>query len=197
MNSFFNYSFFLTVLIFLLFFSSELNAQNISKNDSIVPKQEVKLDIFQLIVLPGIEIAYERFIDNYSSWGVNGFINFDFDGSQAYRYENFEISPFYRFYFNRKKTPNAGFFVQPFLSLIQGNYNTYNYDYNYDYSTGERNFFGLSAGALIGKKWVNQKNYIFEINGGIGRLITKEEENRYYYDSTAYPRINFAIGKRF
>lgn len=197
MNTFFNRLSSPYLLCFFLFFSVALSAQNSLEKDSIKPKNEFKLDIFQLIVLPGIEIVYERFIDNYSSWGVNGFINFDFDGSQAYRYENFEISPFYRFYFNRKKTPNAGFFVQPFLSLTQGNYNTYNYDYNYDYSTGERNFFGLSAGALIGKKWVNQKNYIFEINGGIGRLITKEEENRYYYDSTAYPRINFAIGKRF
>ena len=58
----------------------------------------------------------------------------------------------------------------------------------------ERNFFGLAAGALIGKKWINQKNYTFEITAGIGRLLTKEEEEGYYMDSTAYPRINFAIG---
>ena len=65
-------------------------------------KHEMRLDIFQLVVLPGIEITYERFIDDYSSWGVNGFVNFDFDDSQAYRYENFELSTFYRFYFSKK-----------------------------------------------------------------------------------------------
>ena len=93
-----------------------------------------------------------------------------------------------------------GFFVQPFISLTQGEYDTYRYDYNddfYDHSYIERNFFGLAAGALIGRKWVNQKNYVFEISAGVGRLIVKEDEHNYYSDSTAYPRINFAIGKRF
>ena len=200
MNSFFNHSISLFVLIFFLFFTNELVAQSTTSTDSIVPKQEVKLDIFQLIVLPGIEIIYECFIDDYSSWGINGFINFDFDASQAYRFENFEISPFYRFYFSRKKTPNVGFFVQPFISLTQGEYDTYRYDHNneyYDYHYTERNFFGLAAVALIGRKWVNQKNYAFEISAGIGRLIAKEEKNNYFYHSTAYPRINFATGKRF
>ena len=200
MNSFFNYRISLFTLFLFLFFTPELKAQNSTLTDSIAPKQEVKLDIFQLIVLPGIEVVYERFIDDYSSWGINGFINFDFDASQAYRFENFEISPFYRFYFSKKKTPNMGFFVQPFISLTQGEYDTYSYDYIddfYDHSYIERNFFGLAAGALIGRKWVNQKNYVFEISAGVGRLIAKEDEHNYFYDSTAYPRINFAIGKRF
>ena len=47
-------------------------------------------------------------------------MNFDFDDSQAYRYENFELSTFYRFYF-KKNMRNAGFFVQPFVSLTQEN----------------------------------------------------------------------------
>lgn len=48
-----------------------------------------------------------------------------------------------------------GFFVQPFISLTQGEYDTYRYDYNddfYDHNYIERNFFGLVAGALIGRK---------------------------------------------
>ena len=161
----------------------------------------MRLDIFQLVVLPGIEITYERFIDDYSSWGVNGFVNFDFDDSQAYRYENFELSPYYRFYFSKKNIRNAGFFVQPFMSLIQGEYPTYRNYYFDDIIDGsgivDRNFFGLAAGALIGKKWINLKNYTFEITAGVGRLLTKEEQNGDFIDSTAYPRINFAIGKRF
>lgn len=201
MNTFFNRLSSPYLLCFFLFFSVALSAQNSLETDSIQPKNELKLDIFQLIVLPGIEITYERFIDDYSSWGVTGFVNFDFDGSQAYRYENFEISPFYRFYFNKKNSSNAGFFVQPFLSLTQGEYDTYRNYYYDDIIDGngmnERNFFGLAAGALIGKKWINQKNYTFEITAGIGRLLTKEEEEGYYMDSTAYPRINFAIGKQF
>ena len=200
MNSFFNQL--ICYLSFSCFFTfSIVHAQNEIPIDSINPTHEFKLDIFQLIILPGIEITYERYIDDYSSWGVNGFINFDFDGSQAYRYENFEISPFYRFYFNKKSSGNSGFFVQPFMSLIQGEYDTYRIDYGDSFFNGDinerRNFFGLAAGALIGKKWINQKNYTFEMTGGIGRLLTKEENKGNYIDTTAYPRINFAIGKRF
>ena len=199
MNSFFNQ---LICFLFLssFFTFSTVNAQNQIAIDSIKPTHEFKLDIFQLIILPGIEITYERFIDNYSSWGVNGFVNFDFDGSQAYRYENFEVSPFYRLYFNKKNSSNAGFFVQPFMSLVQGKYDTYRVYYNdiIDVDLNEeRHFFGLAAGALIGKKWINQKNYTFEMTGGIGRLLTKEEDKGTYIDTTAYPRISFSIGKRF
>ena len=96
-------------------FTSELTAQNSTLTDSIAPKQEVKLDIFQLIVLPGIEVVYERFIDDYSSWGINGFINFDYDASQAYRFENFEISPFLPIYFSKEKDTKYGLLVQPFI----------------------------------------------------------------------------------
>ena len=40
-------------------------------------RQEIHVDLFQLIFLPGIEVSYERFIDPQSSWGISGFINFD------------------------------------------------------------------------------------------------------------------------
>ena len=72
MNSFFNHRISLFAFVFFLFFTSELTAQRSTSSDSIAPKQEVKLDIFQLIVLPGIEVVYERFIDDYSSWGIMG-----------------------------------------------------------------------------------------------------------------------------
>lgn len=200
MNTFFNRVFCFQSISFLLVFSS-LHAQSEVEIEPLPSKHELRLDIFQLVVLPGIEITYERFIDDYSSWGVNGFVNFDFDDSQAYRYENFELSPYYRFYFSKKNIRNAGFFVQPFMSLTQGEYPTYRNYYFDDIIDGsgnvDRNFFGLAAGALIGKKWINLKNYTFEITAGVGRLLTKEEQNGDFIDSTAYPRINFAIGKRF
>ena len=87
------------------------------------------------------------------------------------------------------------------MSLTQGEYPTYRNYYFDEIIDGsgnvDRNFFGLAAGALIGKKWINLKNYTFEITAGVGRLLTKEEQNGDFIDSTAYPRINFAIGKRF
>jgi hypothetical protein len=80
-------------LVLTILFSININAQKREATDSLNTKQEVRLDLFQLIVLPGIDVSYERFIDNLSSWGVTAFINFDNEFSEAYRFEYFEISP--------------------------------------------------------------------------------------------------------
>ena len=63
-----NFSF----LLLSFFFSLGINAQNQEAKDSLTAKQEIRLDIFQLIVLPGIDVSYERFIDDLSSWGGDG-----------------------------------------------------------------------------------------------------------------------------
>lgn len=188
-----------TFLILSILFSININAQKREATDSLNTKQEIRLDLFQLIVLPGIDVSYERFIDDLSSWGVTAFINFDNEFSEAYRFEYFEISPYYRLYFKSKNAKNSGFFVQPFLSLTSGEYDYYAIDYPYDSSnnSGVKDFFGLAGGALIGRKWVNQKKYTFEIHAGVGRYFAFEKTNNAYREGTAYPRINFAIGKRF
>lgn len=195
MNTLFNLLPVKKLLFFCLMFSGMfyVNGQEERSKDSIQPKHEIRLDIFQLIVLPGIDLAYEHFIDDVSSWGVSAFFNFDRSYYEGYRFESFEISPYYRLYFRANKAPNSGFFVQPFLSVTEGVYDLYseNYD-NYD----EANFFGLAGGALIGRKWVNRKNYSFEIHLGVGRFFVFEKGSA-YQEGTAYPRINFAIGKRF
>lgn len=170
-----------------------VNGQEEQSKDSIQPKHEIRLDIFQLIVLPGIDLAYEHFIDDVSCWGVSAFFNFDRSYYEGYRFESFEISPYYRLYFRAKKEHNSGFFVQTFLSLTEGVYDLYSENYN---SYNEANFFGLAGGALIGRKWVNRKNYSFEIHAGVGRFFIFEKGSA-YQEGTAYPRINFAIGKRF
>ena len=102
-------------------------------------------------------------------------------------------------YFKSKNTNNSGFFVQPFLSLTSGEYDYYPIDYTFESSnnSGLKDFFGLAGGALIGRKWVNQKKYTFEIHAGVGRYFAFEKNNNGYLEGTAYPRINFAIDKRF
>ena len=183
----------LSFFLVTFFALGNLSAQEEQPKDSVQAKHEVRLDIFQLIVLPGIELSYEHYIDDVSSWGVSTFFNFDRSYSEGYRFESFEISPYYRLYFRAKKNHNSGFFVQPFLSITEGVYDLYSE--NYDYYE-EADFFGLAGGALIGRKWVNRKNYSFEIHAGVGRFFVFEEGNT-FQEGTAYPRINFAIGKRF
>ncbi len=91
-----------SVLIACLFFGLAYG-QNTASKDSLNPTYEVRLDIFQLVILPGIELSYERFIDDLSSWGVTGFYNFDSEFYEGYRFENFEISPITECIFVKKK----------------------------------------------------------------------------------------------
>ena len=40
-------------------------------------QQEIKLDIFDALVLKTIEISYEKYIDETSSFGISALINFE------------------------------------------------------------------------------------------------------------------------
>ena len=204
MNTFFNQinSSNFSFILLSFFFCWNINAQSRSTKDSLTSKHEIRLDIFQLIVLPGIDVSYEHYIDDLSSWGITGFINFDSEFSEAYRFQHFEISPYYRLYFKSKKANNSGFFVQPFLSLTSGEYDHYIEDYNIDAlinntDSGVKDFFGLAGGAVIGRKWVNQKRYTFEIHAGVGRYFAFESKGNAYRDGTAYPRINLLLEEGF
>jgi hypothetical protein len=126
MNTFLNPTSIRKKILCVFVFSSVclLQAQKSQPLDSIQPKHEVRLDIFQLIVLPGIDVSYENYIDELSSWGVTAFLNLDSFYLEGYRFERFEI------------------------------------------------------------------------HAGVGRYFAFDEGNA-YQEGTAYPRINFSIGKRF
>ena len=78
--------------------------------------------------MPGLDVSYERFVDDISSWGISGFLNFDPNFNEGYRYQNFELSLYYRLYFSPKTPSNKGFFAQPIFSLTQGEMEDYDYD---------------------------------------------------------------------
>ncbi|MDA0843682.1 MAG: hypothetical protein O3C07_03055, partial [Bacteroidetes bacterium] len=48
----------------------------------------------------------------------------------------------------------------------------------------------FAIGMMLGKKWVNQSNFTFELGVGFGRYLTQN-------DNDAYPRLNLSVGKRF
>ena len=171
------------------------NNTNSEKLDETAPLNafELKLNAFELLVSPAIGIHTEKYLNQFSSVGAYLYFNFNRDDS-SFRYETFEISPFYRQYFgNRKKNTGAGFFTEIFASFL----NVQEYDYRYyDYYVYpgydiERSTQGTAAmGITIGHKWINPGNFTFEIHAGAGRYLSDT-----YYD--AYPRIGFLLGKRF
>ena len=183
----------LTFLFVLLIITLSYGQQNFDpEQDSPLPKNELKLNMLELLVMPAIGITYERFINDHSSYGIYGFVSFDTD--TGYRYEKFELAPFYRIYLQSKKNAsNKGFYAELFAGINGGEAEFYDY---YDRPIFDRGslisqeYIGVSLGLDLGYKFVNYNNYSVEVFAGAGRFL-----NEQYID--AYPRVGVSIGKRF
>jgi len=124
-----------------------------------------------------------------------GFGDNDFIG---YTEQQFSISPYYRFYFNKSQEYGAkGMFVEGFADFYSGrSYNFYNYTIdpygNYYYYDRKENYFDVAAGFALGWKWVNTIGFVFEIKAGYGRNLIKENP-----DAAGVFRGDFSLGYRF
>lgn len=164
-------------------------------NDTIsIKNNEIKINAFEILISPAIGITYERIINKHSSFGVYGFINFSKDDF-PYRYEKFELAPFYRQYFgNKQKNYGNGFFTEIFTAVTSVD-EADDYFLIDIYSSPNRiqstNNISFAMGLSIGYKWVNSGDFVFEIFTGAGRYLISSISN------SAYPRIGFMLGKRF
>ena len=160
-------------------------------------KNELKINAFDLLVNPAIGINYERSINKHSSYGVYGFINFQNNSYNMYRYENFEIAPFYRQYFgDNTKINGSGYFTEFFAAITSVDfyegfyYDSYYGEKKYLIEYTESNIAAFAMGILIGYKWINLGNFTFEMHLGAGRYLSNTPADN------AYPRLGFMIGKR-
>lgn len=157
---------------------------------AVLEKNEIRLNALDLIVHPALSLSYERLVNHTNGYGVSIFANF---GDDDTTYQNFAITPYYRFYFlNRKDYGASGMFVEAFSSFSSVNFN----DYWYGDEVKSENEFQFSMGIGLGKKWVNSNGFTFEILAGVGRyFINRDKEN--YSQPEAHGRIGLSIGKRF
>ena len=171
---------------------SQVDPEVIAPHSSSDLKQEIKVNILDLLIVPAIGITYERYINPYSSYGIYGFVNFN-HYDDDYRYEKIEFAPFYRIYFQKKKKEsNKGLFTELFSGINLGKVEYYWYqdDIYEPASLYSQEYLGIAMGATLGYKFDNFNNFTFEISLGAGRYLNKQEVE-------AYPRVNFSIGKRF
>ena len=170
-------------------------------------KNEIKIDVLDILFQPALSISYERIIDSYSSFGGDVFINFNNNALEFNWSDRFSISPFYRFYFlNKKDFGGAGFFAELFSKFSFGEH-TVEYLYDDHIELSEESTFDIAFGIGVGKKWINKKGITFEIMVGVGRFLLLESTtedlpfgaDEVYYDSR--PEGTFkggiSIGKRF
>ena len=210
-------------LLFCITSYSQNDVQNVKviKDDSQVKelinslgKNEVKLDVIDILSQPALNVSYERILDSYSSFGGDIFINFNDNSSSVSLSDRFSISPFYRFYFlNKQDFGGAGFFVELFskFSLIEDTIEYLYYDTNTlnpYYEFDNNNYFDIAFGVGVGRKWINKKGITFELMFGFARSLElhgRDDVSLPFGASEVYyshrPRVTIkggiSIGKRF
>lgn len=188
------------VLVILVSFTS-VQAQEFDQN-------ELRLNLLDMLSRGTLNASYERFLTPQTSLGVTTMVALNDDYT-----EKFELAPSFRMYFNDDLLElRKSVFVEVFTAFVVADSGYYDYNYvECDYlaqsvqasadpqglSIAPCGYYSqpspeaaFTLGMMLGKKWVNQSNFAFELGLGFGRYLTQT-----YND--AYPRINLSIGKRF
>ena len=125
----------------------------------VLEKNEIRLNAFDLILHPALSISYERLVNESNGYGISLFANF---GDNNTSYQNFSLTPYYRFYFlNRKDYGASGLFVEAFSSFSSVDFN--------ENSNSDSSEFQFSMGVGLGKKWVPLA-WLFAAAGMVGTL---------------------------
>ncbi|WP_114752195.1 DUF3575 domain-containing protein [Pleomorphovibrio marinus] len=158
-----------------------------------LPKNEVKLNIFNTILIGSLELGYEHFIDQNQSLGVEVmfFDRFSYYSTTA-EGRSFDASSAvisYNYYFVSDMDP-SGFYLSPFLKYRGGTFEELD-------ESGQRmetnmNSFMIGIGA--GYKWVHNEKFAVGPYVNIARGFNNDVTDRF---SAVEFNAGFSIGFRF
>lgn len=138
-------------------------------------QKELKLDVADALVIRSLEISYENYLNEESSFGVSALVNLA-DQNVSFRYnENWMIAPYYRHYFSNNETWN--FFGEGFLGINSGK------DNGVTYTDG-------ALGIAVGMKYIASGGLIIDIYGGLGRNLFGSNS------PIIVPRVGLNVGWR-
>ena len=161
----------LTALLFII--SLSIFAQE-TEEQEILKKNELKINMFNLIGFKWVDISYERILNEESSIGVGTLFSLDHDIEGIDGYRTFSITPYYRHFFSSKYA--QGFFIEVFTMLHSATDEFY-YSNSGPYdSYVEEKYTDLAAGISVGAKFLTKRGFIAEIYAGIGRDLLGQSE---------------------
>ena len=172
-------------LVLLLFLFSFTFGYSQEKEQVDFKKNEIKGNALFLVV-GALEVTYEHLLNEESGIGVSLFVPYDNSINT-----NFSLSPFYRFYFGKK--PAAGFFVEGFGMLNSYTQQASTGSFFTNYVGPEKDVTDFALGFGLGAKWITNKGFIFEINGGVGRNLINSNDK----DFEIVGRGGITLGYRF
>lgn len=154
-------------------------------------KSELKLNVFNLIVLSTFDVTYERLLNKDSSMGVTLFYNFNNVDDDVYFPRKFSITPYYRWFFSETKYAR-GFFVEGFGMLN-------NFEDRFFIGNGNselRSDTNFALGVSVGGKFVTKSGFTAEIFIGVGRNLFNNSDD-IFSDYELVSRGGITLGYRF
>jgi hypothetical protein len=158
-----------------------------------LPKNEVKLNIFNTIIIGSLELGYEHFIDQNQSLGVEimFFDRFSYysttEEGRSFDATSAVIS--YNYYFV-SEMEQSGFYLSPFLKYRGGAFTEIGEDDQILETTMNSFMIGIGAGY----KWVHNEKFAVGPYVNIARGFNNEVTDRF---SPVEFNAGFSIGYRF
>ena len=164
-----------TILLlgFLCLTFSISKAQDIP--DSTDDRDEIKLNLLNLVAFKYLDGSYERIIDEESSFGIAALINLGEDYDTFDYLREFSITPYYRRYFSKGYA--KGFFVEGFGMLNQSSDQYFsNFDENtQQFTENNEKYTDFAVGVSLGGKFISKRGFVAEVYGGIGRNLINSD----------------------
>ncbi|MFZ9674175.1 MAG: hypothetical protein ACO3A1_07780 [Flavobacteriaceae bacterium] len=156
---------------------------------SFKPVREYSINAFDLIAAGALDLQYERYLNDKSSYGGALFVRL----SDEMTDHLFSTTAFYRQYFG--KEAYKGFFIEMFgaYRVNEDYYNYYYDDFCFDcmYQPEERNQSDFSLGFSVGSKLVSNDRFVAQFYLGVGRHLFNSAMNE-----PLYARFGIHVGLR-
>jgi len=181
----------LTLTLCLTSLTAQENTTNrkTEKTSIFERKHEVKLGAIKMLAGPIFEGGYEYILDTNQGFGAYLLLNLD---SSNEWFEDYSLTPFYRFYFQKNEQYGAkGFFVEGFSSFFIDDDEEFSFDQNGNIIYNDSSSFDIGLGIALGQKWVNTAGFVLEIKLGAGRNLLGNTSN------DAIIKADFYLGYRF
>lgn len=148
-------------------------------------QQEIKLDIFDALVLKTVEVSYEHYLNDETSIGLSALFNFEKRTADFKYNEKRMITPYFRHYFSTDKQWN--FFGEAFFGINSG-------DKEVKALNQPSTFVQYTDGALgiaVGSKYISSGGLIVDVYAGLGRNLFSKNS------PIIVPRVGLNVGYRF
>jgi len=148
-------------------------------------QQEFKIDIADALILKTVELSYENYITEQTSFGGSVLYSFEKKTSDFRYNEQFMLTPYVRHYFTTNE--NWNLFGEGFIGVSTGYKET-------EIDNASNTFEKYSDGALgiaVGSKYISSGGLVIDVYGGLGRNLFSSNS------PVIVPRVGVNVGWRF